>query len=57
MGAGMTADEIIAALGLERHPEGGWYRQTDRSPLELAPPALPSEDPGARASATTTDQP
>ena len=28
LGAGMTADEIIAALGLERHPEGGWYRQT-----------------------------
>lgn len=24
----MTADQIIAALGLEPHPEGGWYRQT-----------------------------
>ena len=24
----MTADDIIATLGLERHPEGGWYRQT-----------------------------
>lgn len=24
----MTAEEIIAALGLEPHPEGGWYRQT-----------------------------
>ena len=24
----MTADQIIAHLGLERHPEGGWYRQT-----------------------------
>jgi predicted cupin superfamily sugar epimerase len=23
-----TAGEIIALLGLERHPEGGWYRQT-----------------------------
>ena len=22
------ADQIIAALRLERHPEGGWYRQT-----------------------------
>ena len=22
------ADRIIARLGLERHPEGGWYRQT-----------------------------
>lgn len=24
----MTADEIIAHLGLAPHPEGGWYRQT-----------------------------
>ena len=24
----MTADEIIAALPLPPHPEGGWYRQT-----------------------------
>ena len=24
----MTADEIIAKLSLEPHPEGGWYRQT-----------------------------
>ncbi len=24
----MTADEIIARLKLQPHPEGGWYRQT-----------------------------
>lgn len=24
----MTADQIIAHLQLQRHPEGGWYRQT-----------------------------
>ena len=24
----MTVDEIIAALELEPHPEGGWFRQT-----------------------------
>lgn len=24
----MTADAIIARLGLKPHPEGGWYRQT-----------------------------
>lgn len=24
----MTADDIIETLQLERHPEGGWYRQT-----------------------------
>lgn len=28
-----TADEIIAALGLRPHPEGGWYRQTWSGPL------------------------
>ncbi len=27
----MSADEIIERFGLERHPEGGWYRQTYRS--------------------------
>lgn len=24
----MTGDEVIAALALEPHPEGGWFRQT-----------------------------
>lgn len=24
----MTSAEVIATLGLERHPEGGWFRQT-----------------------------
>ncbi len=26
----MTADEVIALLGLEPHPEGGWYAETYR---------------------------
>jgi len=26
----LTADEVIAHLGLEPHPEGGWYRETFR---------------------------
>lgn len=26
-----TADDIIAALGLAPHPEGGWYRETFRA--------------------------
>jgi len=26
----VTADEVIAALSLQRHPEGGWYRETFR---------------------------
>ncbi|MEM7192091.1 MAG: cupin domain-containing protein [Pseudomonadota bacterium] len=25
-----SAEEVIAHLGLERHPEGGWYRETFR---------------------------
>lgn len=27
----MTAEEIIETLGLERHPEGGWFRETWRA--------------------------
>lgn len=26
-----TAQEIVALLGLERHPEGGWFRETWRA--------------------------
>ena len=26
----MKADDVIAALGLSPHPEGGWYRETYR---------------------------
>lgn len=37
-----TAEAIIERLGLGRHPEGGWFRETWRAP---APP-------GARAGAT-----
>ncbi|HEV8407784.1 MAG TPA: cupin domain-containing protein [Sphingomicrobium sp.] len=38
----MTADELIERLELAPHPEGGWYRETWRSPAE----------PGMRAAAT-----
>ena len=31
----MDADEVVAALGLASHPEGGWYAETHRDP---APP-------------------
>ena len=27
----MDAEELIAALGLQKHPEGGWYRETWRA--------------------------
>ena len=30
----MTADEVIARFGLERHPEGGHYRETWRDVSE-----------------------
>lgn len=29
----MSAEEIIAKLGLQPHPEGGWYRQTWEGPV------------------------
>ena len=32
----MTADEIIACLGLQPHPEGGHYRETFRAPASTA---------------------
>lgn len=32
----MTAAEIIALLELERHPEGGWYRQTFKDAFSTA---------------------
>jgi predicted cupin superfamily sugar epimerase len=37
----MTAAEVIALLGLERHPEGGWFKQTFRDDV-----------PGGRALST-----
>lgn len=36
-----TADRLVARLGLQPHPEGGWYRETWRGP-----------DIGGRASGT-----
>ncbi|MBL3559523.1 cupin domain-containing protein [Rhodovulum sulfidophilum] len=38
----MTAEEIIATLGLAPHPEGGWYRETWVAPA----------GPGGRPSGT-----
>ena len=35
MASGGTAEEVIAALGLTPHPEGGFYRETFR---DTAPP-------------------
>jgi predicted cupin superfamily sugar epimerase len=30
MTAEMTAEEVVALLGLQPHPEGGWFRETFR---------------------------
>jgi predicted cupin superfamily sugar epimerase len=40
--------ELAEQFDLEPHPEGGWYRQTWRSPVAFVPPGYP----GARAAAT-----
>jgi len=33
----MTADQIITRLGLQQHPEGGWYKETWRAENEGRP--------------------
>ena len=29
----LDPDDLIARLGLEPHPEGGWFRETWRAPV------------------------
>jgi predicted cupin superfamily sugar epimerase len=36
----VTADEIIEHLQLRRHPEGGWYAETWRAPVDPNAPRL-----------------
>lgn len=48
----MTAAELIAGLNLTRHPEGGWYRETYRSPETISGAALPARFGGDRSCAT-----
>ena len=43
---------FIASLALERHPEGGWYRETYRAVDTIAQEALPSRFDGERSFAT-----
>jgi hypothetical protein len=45
-------DSWISLLGLTRHPEGGWYRETYRSADTIPSEALPSGYEGARSCAT-----
>ena len=48
----MDADELIRQLALNRHPEGGWYRETYRSGEQIAAQALPERFGGARSCST-----
>ena len=43
---------IVDRLDLAPHPEGGFYRETWRSPVELARESLPAGYPGPRAAMT-----
>lgn len=46
------AREWIERLGLQRHPEGGWFRETYRSPERIAADALPARFGGERCFGT-----
>lgn len=48
----MTAREWIDKLGLNRHPEGGWYRETYRSSEGISREHLPSRFDGDRVFST-----
>jgi len=47
-----SAATLISALGLVRHPEGGWYRETYRSGGEIPCGALPDCFDGPRSLCT-----
>ena len=48
----MRAQDWIDRLGLEAHPEGGYFREIYRSPESLAAGALPARFGGPRSFAT-----
>ena len=48
----LTAREWIDQLRLQRHPEGGWFRETYRSAEGVARAALPGRFDGDRAFST-----
>lgn len=45
------AQALIRQLGLQPHPEGGWYRELHRSPLRVQP----ADDRPARSALTSID--
>ena len=48
----MPADQVIELLGLEPHPEGGFFAETYRATLTLPEEVLPSGYAGPRAAGT-----
>jgi predicted cupin superfamily sugar epimerase len=48
----MDARSLIEKLGLEPHPEGGYYRETWRSRVQLPGAALPAAYAGERCAGT-----
>jgi uncharacterized protein len=47
-----TAQQLIQALDLQAHPEGGFYRETWRSTLTIPQSTLPAEYGGDRSAGT-----
>ncbi|MCM0082405.1 cupin domain-containing protein [Geomonas sp. Red32] len=49
----IAVQELVARLGLTRHPEGGWFRETYRSPEIVGTGALPERFGGSRSFCTS----
>lgn len=49
---GPAAAELIVSLGLTRHPEGGWYRETYRAGGAIPDTLLPDRAGGERSFST-----
>lgn len=49
----MRSAELIKSLGLQRHPEGGWYREVYRSAEAIPQAGLPQRFHGERAFCTS----
>ncbi|HEX7082155.1 MAG TPA: cupin domain-containing protein [Gammaproteobacteria bacterium] len=47
-----VAAKLAERLGLEPHPEGGFYKEIYRSPLEIPHPAVPGGESAARSAGT-----
>ncbi|KAJ6551510.1 RmlC-like cupin domain-containing protein [Mycena capillaripes] len=44
-----TAQALVAQLGLQRHPEGGYYAETDRQKEEVGTPFVDGDPPRSLA--------